>query len=275
MAKPQIRHLAIMTVDPEKLAKFYEQVFEALVRPGDVVFDIGASTGATTVFFGRLAGSSGRVYAFEPVPSTYEALCAGLQKDTYEKAPICTLPFGLADSGGVRDISRPRDQSELASLVLSEHVAGSGAPITTERVLFVTLDEIVADWRLPLPNVVKIDVEGAELLVLRGAERVLRDATPIVHLEVFAPWLRSFNLTPWDVLSHLRRFGYEFLFTCAAGLIEHDPTVEAPFPPDFLVGYNVIGLIPQTHAAAHPRLMKLRPGHGPLLPLAPPPMRNQ
>lgn len=251
-----------------------DQVFQALVQPGDVVYDIGANYGTTALFFARLAGPRGQVAAFEPVLSTYVRMCQEIQLDTYEKAPICTFPMGLADSTGYRSIG-VGSQSALASLALSSSDSSADTATVTESALFTTLDEVVATGRLRPPTLLKIDVEGAEMLVFQGAGEVLRRVRPTIHVEVFAPWLRRFALTPWDVLRFLRDCGYEFWFACPAGLVKHAPTQEQPYPDAYVGGYNVICADPSRHGSVVARLAAVQYGASGILPLHPPPMPNR
>jgi len=249
-----------------------DQVFEALVQPGDVVYDIGANYGTTALFFARLAGPRGQVAAFEPVLSTYVRMCEEIQRDTYEKAPICTFPMGLADSSGSRSLSVGA-QSALASLAAPPD---SHAGVTVaESALFTTLDEIVATGHLRPPTLLKIDVEGAEMLVFQGAGDVLRRMRPTIHVEIFAPWLRRFSLSPWDVLRTLKECGYEFWFACPGGLVKHAPTQEQPYPEAYVGGYNVICADPSRHKKVVARLAAIERGASGILPLHPPPMPNR
>ena len=248
-----------------------DQVFGALVSEGDVVFDVGANYGLTALYFARLAGLRGQIVAFEPVLATYATMCEVIQRDCFEKAAICTLPFGLADSSGSRPIGLPGSESALASLGLA---ANDESATTSQSAQFVRLDDVVAAGAVRRPSVVKVDVEGAELLVFKGGQEVLRDARPVLHVEVFAPWLRRLGQTPWDVLSFLQRFDYQFWYTCPEGLVQHVPTSATPYPPGFENGYNVIGLNLQRHNAVAARLARLQPGSPNLLPLHPPPMPN-
>ena len=251
-----------------------DQVFAALVRPGDVVYDIGANYGATAIFFARLVGPRGQVAAFEPVLSTYLRMCEEIQRDTYEKAAICTFPLGLADSFGYRSIGVPGKAAQ-ASLALSQDESHPESEANTQSALFTTLDAIVAAGGLRPPTVLKVDVEGAEMLVFRGGANVLRETRPVIHVEVFAPWLRRFGLTPWDVLGALSDCGYEFWFACPTGLVKHAPTQAQPYPPAYVDGYNVVCADPSRHQGAIARLSSVTSGASSILPLHPPPMPNR
>ena len=80
-------------------SSYEEQIYQALVRPGDTCFDVGANGGDVSLFLAKLAGESGLVTAFEPVWPVYCRLCRTIQLDTTLKAPIVTVPFGLAGQG--------------------------------------------------------------------------------------------------------------------------------------------------------------------------------
>jgi FkbM family methyltransferase len=248
---------------------FEEQIYAALLRQGDVCFDVGANGGAVALLLARLAGPSGCVYSFEPVPQSYRQLCHAAQRDDYRKAPIITLPFGLSDMPGRYPISIPNGEGALASL--GRPAAWDGLNLTqVETCLcdFTTLDTLRADY--PKPDFIKIDVEGAELLVLKGSETMFIDVRPLLLIEVFAPWERAFNYTPWDVFAFLLQFGYQFLFACPGGLIAHKPSAEQPFPPEFEAGYNVVAY-DRAHGTRIARLRALRQ----ILPMQPPPIPNQ
>ena len=79
-------------------ANFEEQIYEAVIRPGDYCYDVGANVGDVSLFLARLAGPSGKVIAFEPVLVMYETLRVAVERDSHLKAPIITYPYGLAES---------------------------------------------------------------------------------------------------------------------------------------------------------------------------------
>lgn len=112
--------------------------FRRDVRPGDVVFDIGANVGAYTMLYAQWVGADGRVYAFEPASEPFDGLAQ------------------LLDANG------------LSSRV----VAVQAAVAESEGVATVTVDAVCQRERLT-PRLIKIDVEGAELEVLRGARKTI------------------------------------------------------------------------------------------------------
>lgn len=161
-------------IDPTLLGLVAE-----IVRPGNVVWDIGANLGLFSFSAAVAAGPSGHVLAIEP-----DALLVGLLRRSAaanrRQASVEVLPVAVADDLGVaRFHIAKRNRS-------TNHLDGFGSTQTggiraTELVPTVTLDWLAA--RFPIPDIVKIDVEGAEYKVLSGGECVLR-ACPTIICEV-------------------------------------------------------------------------------------------
>lgn len=152
-----------------------------VVRPGDVVWDIGANLGLFSFAAAVAAGPSGRVLAIEP-----DALLVGMLRRSaaanHGQAPVEVLPAAVADDLGVARFHiarRNRATSHLDGFGTSQ----TGGIRATELVLTVTLDWLAA--RFPMPAVVKIDVESAELKVLAGGAHVL-STLPTIICEVAA-----------------------------------------------------------------------------------------
>jgi FkbM family methyltransferase len=163
-------------IDPTLLRLLAE-----VVQPGELVWDIGANLGLFSFAAAVAAGPSGRVLAIEP-----DALLVGLLRRSaaanHGQAPVEVLPAAVADDLGVARFHiarRNRSTSYLDGFGTSQ----TGGVRATELVLTVTLDWLAA--RFPLPAVVKIDVEAAELKVLAGGTSVLR-ASPTIICEVAA-----------------------------------------------------------------------------------------
>jgi FkbM family methyltransferase len=147
-----------------------------LIQPGDVVWDIGANLGLFSFAAAIAAGPSGRVLAVEP-----DALLVGLLRRSaaanHGHAPVEVLPTAVADDLGVAQFHiarRNRATSHLDGFGTDQ----AGGIRTTELVLTVTLDWLAE--RFPTPDILKIDVEAAELKVLKGATSVLRTFPTII-----------------------------------------------------------------------------------------------
>ena len=151
-----------------------------------------------------------------------------------------------------------------------------GARIDSYQIELTTIDSFLGESRLQPPTFMKIDVEGAELFVLRGAAQLFNEGhRPLMHIEIFAPWERAFGYHPWTPLSWLLERGYRFLFACPSGLVDHLPTEARPFPPEYVMGYNVLAYEPVAHAERLDGVRHLRAGSlTKPLPMSPPPQPN-
>jgi len=145
------------------------EAFQRLIRPGSVVFDVGAHVGYYSVLSSILAGPRGQVVAFEPLPANLKYLRRHLRLNGCDNVRVLTNCVGNGSS-----IARFDDSHGTGV----GHLASKG----TLEVQVRSLDEMVESGELPVPQFIKIDVEGAELLVLSGAERLLRQHHPILIL---------------------------------------------------------------------------------------------
>jgi FkbM family methyltransferase len=258
---------------------YEEQIYAAVIREDDVSLDIGANGGAVSLFLARLAGPGGIVAAFEPLWPVYVRLCGNVQGDRHSRAPIITLPYGVADTEKTATLQIPNGVFEMASLAEPTlwTEAQRGARLIESQCDFLSIDTFMERRQFRAPHFVKIDVEGAELLVLRGASRFFAGGhRPLMLIEIFAPWERAFGYQPWDVLSLLSALNYRFLFACPEGLIEHEPIPMAPFPREFEKGYNVVAFVSDRHQDRVRSLDPLRAGgSGTRLPMPPPPQANK
>lgn len=158
------------------------QLAERHVRPGDTVWDIGANVGAFAFAAAFRAGPAGSVLAVEP-----DLFLAGLlRRSARLKANahlhVDVLPAAVADAPGVCafNIARRGRASNHLGVVAGSSQAGGVREKCLVPVL--RLDDLLSVS--PTPRLVKIDVERAELLVLRGAARLLREIRPTIYCEV-------------------------------------------------------------------------------------------
>lgn len=169
------------------------------LRPGMTFLDVGAHVGYYTVLAGRLVGPRGLVLAFEPDPRNYELLTANVWRNGLSNV-VC-FPWAVSDRSGFVELHR-------CSRNTGDHrVYAVDDPRETLRVRCAALDSVLA-VRPPV-DVVKIDVQGAEEAVVRGAERLL-SASPDVLLTVeFGPReLRAFGSDERRLLDYYRALGF-------------------------------------------------------------------
>jgi len=145
---------------------FMPRVLESLNSgAARVVFDIGAHTGLWTIPFAAHLRSSGRVYAFDPVQACVEAIERNARINNL--CNIVTHRAAIAATERETDLF-VRPDSEMHSLFDSDALLRRPADQYIERITTTTIDSIVRSGTTPAPDVIKIDVEGAEMLVLEG-----------------------------------------------------------------------------------------------------------
>jgi FkbM family methyltransferase len=158
-----------------------------LVRPGDVVFECGAHHGCTTIALARWAGEAGRVIAFEPLPHNAAVLRRNLTLNAVHNVVVEEKAVG-AGAGRV---------------ALREHSNSYVLPAGEPQVEMVALD----DYAHLCPDLLKIDVEGFECEVLKGARAVLA-ARPRLAIELH-PRMAAYGASVAELLSLLPTDAYE------------------------------------------------------------------
>ena len=150
------------------------------LHDGDVLYDIGANVGAYSLIAASLPGRTVRVYAFEPGTRTFESLCANIEINALGRR-IVPLPVALTDVTGVTRFEYASSESGAAR---HPGLLASGNGTATAAVMGFRLDDLVKLFQLPAPTHVKVDVDGSELLVLRGAtETIASPATRSILVE--------------------------------------------------------------------------------------------
>jgi FkbM family methyltransferase len=175
-----------------------------LVDPADVVIDVGANIGHMTSIMAVRTGPSGRVLSFEPHPLTYEELRGNTQCWAQMKGvgAIRVYRFALSDTTGSGSLGVPGNDSvnrALASMMPNGELDGSRFPIQLRR-----LEEFVAPGQMV--GLMKVDVEGREYEVLKGAQRLLRrhEIRDIIF-EEFSPY-------PSQATTLLSKEGYQIFY---------------------------------------------------------------
>ncbi len=195
-------------------------LFLNVVRDGDVVFDVGANHGYYTLLFSHIVGKDGEVHAFEPLPTTFDRLCESVSQGK-RFSNVFFNNLAVADSDGITNLYMPDGDDGQASM--KKHAAGSWErpiDIATFACKVIHLDAYVQSLSLKRLDFVKCDVEGAELLVLKGMVRTLEKFAPILHLEVCLDWTRDFRYAPIDIVRYLSTLGYSHFFLVTDVIVE-------------------------------------------------------
>lgn len=159
----------------------YEQTFcEALaaqVIPGMVCYDIGGYRGFFSGVLGRQG--AGSIAVFEPFPANQLQIQAMIQLNP--NLPITLYPYALAEKSGSTSFA-VMPEGSMGKLEESKFESGD-KPTGSITVQVETLDGLIRERELPPANLIKIDVEGAELLVLQGAESLIETHHPVLFIE--------------------------------------------------------------------------------------------
>jgi FkbM family methyltransferase len=166
-------------VEPQKT-----KALLGVLRPGQIVFDIGANIGYYTLLASQQVGPSGRVLAFEPFPRNIAYLQRHVSLNHADNVTI--VPVACAERGSL-------ERFVMGTDCATGHLSSGPAARDDQRTLIVAtaaVDDIVRECGL-IPDVMKVDVEGAEERVLRGAAKTLAEARPILLLGAHSAALRT------------------------------------------------------------------------------------
>jgi FkbM family methyltransferase len=153
-----------------------------LIKPGAVVWDVGANQGVFALAAAGLAGAGGYVYAFEPDTFLVSLLRRSARLNP-ALAPVEVIPCAVSDAVGLARLRIAERARSANSLEGAEASSQMGGVRESQTVMTVSLDWCLAHG-CKAPAVVKIDVEGAEVNVLRGARELLRTVRPAILIEV-------------------------------------------------------------------------------------------
>jgi FkbM family methyltransferase len=181
-----------------------------LVSAGDVVLDIGANIGSHVLPLARLVGPDGRVIAFEPTGYAFEKLAANLalNPELSHRVTACRMMLSESDLDPVPQAiysSWPLD-ADAAAL----HAEHRGRLMSTRGAAVAALDGALANLSIKRIDLIKIDVDGNEWSVLRGARCTLERFTPAIVMEL-APYLYPREGDFQSLVRELHGLGYRFV----------------------------------------------------------------
>ncbi|PJE62315.1 hypothetical protein COU88_05635 [Candidatus Roizmanbacteria bacterium CG10_big_fil_rev_8_21_14_0_10_39_6] len=189
---------------------FAEELIDC-INPGDIFLDIGSAQG----FYSILAAKAGaEVYSIDPDRLSYQSIKDNIALNAELAGRISVLEIALGDTCGTMALNYDEKGTYASSLRRT-------AKALTKRTIveIVPLDKLIEERKIKPPNVIKIDVEGAEGLVLKGMEGLLKSNQRPQHLfiEIHEQFLPQFGTSAVQVLQYIQDLG----FVPFDGLVRH------------------------------------------------------
>lgn len=202
----KIRDIEHRLVEEKEMA-----LLPLIVRSGDTVFDIGANYAYYCERLSKLVGNNGKVYAFEPIPFTHDVCKMILNKLNLTNVEL--FQKGVSDSSQTVEFSVPKlefggisaGQAHIAGRTIDDEKKKDYYNFQSEEKIsceVVALDHFLGD-KISNLSFIKIDIEGAEYMALKGMEKLIEKFTPILLLEIQPTFLQGFNIDESEFRTYL------------------------------------------------------------------------
>lgn len=206
-----------------------------LISPNDVVFDIGANIGWYTNHIAATYPSA-TVYAFEPIPETFQKLSGNIALNKFNNIHAYNLAFS--------------EKEQVLKFYYSpqQTVASSSRNITENQDIIeltcdsMGIDDFVSEKNINKLDFIKCDVEGAELFIYQGAKKTIEKFKPIICTEMLRKWAAKFDYHPNDIIALFAQLGYSCFF------VEKQKLVEIKEIDETTISTNFFFLHAQKHA---------------------------
>lgn len=165
--------------------------FESIIKKGDIVFDLGANIGLTSIYASMLTGKAGKVYSFEAHPGTFNILKYNIEINKCEN--IIPLNYAISDSSGIGMIYENLDVNRgAASLIKKNHFQKSF------KIRTISIDQFTDKYKINRIDFIKMDIEGFELNAIKGMQNFLKvKSKPILCIEL------SFDVNTAETINEL------------------------------------------------------------------------
>lgn len=173
------------------------------LKAGQTFFDVGANVGFFSLLAARLVGPKGQVIAFEPVPANAASIRRNARLNKFTQIRVIEAAVGETPGAIELILTRHPGGATIIQDTPSPDITGRA------RVPMVQLDDLIQRRELPLPDVIKIDVEGAEPAVIRGLESTAHAHHPTLICELDDSTVEGVERKVAEVESLLRSWGYK------------------------------------------------------------------
>jgi FkbM family methyltransferase len=166
------------------LGQYEKEIVDELVRycrPGMTVFDIGANAGYLTLLMAKLVGDSGHVHVFEPIPQNSQCLLETIRINGLRNVTVHQV--AISDQRGEAQMNYVGVFDGFAALAEGGHNYYRGQSADTVSVATINLDLFCSDVGIAEIGLIKMDIEGAEMLALAGMSKIFAVQRPVVIIE--------------------------------------------------------------------------------------------
>ena len=207
-------HLIYRNVEPH-----FQQILRKHINKGDTVFDIGANIGYVSTAMSKLVGQDGKVFAFEAVPMTAEAFTENIKLNNCTNIQL--IQKALSDKVGKVTFRIPDggENHSMASMMWHK---------SDKDTINVSVDTIAIDQdeklKLLTPSFIKIDVEGAEGLVIKGMQELITKSCPVIFIECS----KAGRNVVWEIMKKLN-YGCFLAHDLSNEIIDFDKYIHNDF----------------------------------------------
>lgn len=182
-------------------------IFEKLISKNDIVIDVGANFGWYSVIASKLVGNKGEIHAFEPFLGTCKELQSNIKLNNLSNVRVSNL--AVSDYCGDGILFYPTGSGSMLSSL--RQIPDVTEKFQTFDCKVITLNEYVQRNDIQRVDFIKIDAEGAELPVLKGATLLLENPKkPILFIECVEKFANAFNYSLNDLYNFLDNYKYSF-----------------------------------------------------------------
>jgi len=183
--------------EPEK-----DRLF-SMISKGQTIIDVGANIGDMTLNFAKIAGDNGLVIAFEPFPPMFSKLTQNIALNSFKN--IVTQNLGLANATSVLEMEEPSEGNPGMNRITSN------SSKNTTQISVVRLDDFLKKSNIQEIHIIKIDVEGYEHEVLKGAQEILTHQRPLLFIELDDANLRDQGSSAQQLIQLLESLNYKMV----------------------------------------------------------------
>jgi FkbM family methyltransferase len=193
-------HPLLLGIPPEEYEPELSAALDGRIARGMTVLDVGSHVGLHSLRFSQAVGAAGHVVAVEASPANAALLRTHLLWNDCRNVTV--IEAAVAEQKGEMEFAYRTDPTDYGAFAnsIAYDIGGEKASVRV-----TTIDEIC---RGLTPQVIKIDIEGAELLALRGARELLSSSAPVLFIAVHPEPMKALGTSPSELVEFLRGFGY-------------------------------------------------------------------